>query len=84
MEMSQELQSYYTVSWRVDKDPVLPPESLGRGAGGFPEGWDARRTLARLIWIDGVRIALRTALDILGVTAPERMEKTDEQEGEQA
>jgi arginyl-tRNA synthetase len=78
MDISKELQSYYTVSWRVDRDPVLPPESMLGSESRFPDGWDEDKTRARLLWMDAVRISLKTALGILGVTAPERMEKIED------
>ncbi len=84
MDISKQLQSYYTVSWRVDRDPVLPPESMLGSGRGFPVGWDEKKTRARLLWIDAVRISLKTALHILGVTAPERMEKIEEGDEEGA
>ena len=77
MDISKALQSYYTVRWRVHGDPVLPPESTIAAGKSFPGGWDVEKTLARLLWIDAVRIAVKTALDLLGVSAPEKMEKSD-------
>lgn len=82
MDMSKDLQSYYTVSWRVDKDPVLPPEARLGQEKRFPADWDADRSLARLLWIDAVRIAMKAALNLMGVAAPERMERIDEGEEE--
>ncbi len=77
MDISKSLQSYYTMRWRVHKDPVLPPASAIAAGQRLPEKWDEEKMLARLLWIDSIRIAMKAALDILGVSAPERMKKVE-------
>ncbi len=83
MEVSKALQSYYTIRWRVHRDPVLPPQALlAQGEDRWRWVWDMEKTLARLLWIDVVKKALGTALDLLGVEAPEKMEKAGSEEEE--
>ena len=68
--LAREFQSYFT---RLKVDPILPPASV-RAEEGWPSRWDLGKTAARLAWIDGVRTVYRTALTMLGVSAPERMD----------
>ncbi|MBI5499271.1 MAG: arginine--tRNA ligase [Deltaproteobacteria bacterium] len=74
-ELSQAFQRYYTERWKRHADPVLPPARLedpGLAA------WNWERTAARLRWIRAIRAAVRGALDIAGVQAPERMEWSED------
>ncbi len=74
-ELSQAFQSYYTERWKRHGDPVLPPARLD--AAGLA-AWDWTRTAARLRWIRAIRCAVASALGIVGVEAPDRMEWSDE------
>ncbi|MBI5489518.1 MAG: arginine--tRNA ligase [Deltaproteobacteria bacterium] len=78
-ELSQAFQRYYTERWKRHADPVLPPARLDQPALA---AWDWERTAARLRWIRAIRAAVRGALDIAGVQAPERMDRSDEGERE--
>ena len=83
-ELSQAFQSYYTARWKQHDDPVLPPTRLTPEALA---GWDWERTAARLRWIRAIRAAVRAALGIAGVEAPDRMdwsEDGDREEGSEA
>jgi arginyl-tRNA synthetase len=74
-ELSQAFQSYYTARWKQHDDPVLPPSRLAPEALA---GWDWERTAARLRWIRAIRAAVRAALGIVGVEAPDRMEWSED------
>jgi arginyl-tRNA synthetase len=70
-ELARDFQSYYT---RLKDDPVLPPESV-RARSGWEANWDFGKTGARLAWIDAIRTVYASALDLVGVSAPERMDR---------
>ncbi|NMC71932.1 MAG: arginine--tRNA ligase [Myxococcales bacterium] len=79
-EVSQAFQSYYTARWKRHDDPILPPARLS------PEelaAWDWERTAARLRWIRAIRAAVRAALGIAGVEAPDRMEWSEDGDREE-
>jgi arginyl-tRNA synthetase len=78
-DVSQAFQSYYTERWKRHADPVLPPARL---TAEELAGWDWERTAARLRWIRAVRSAVRSALGIVGVEAPDRMEWSEDGERE--
>jgi arginyl-tRNA synthetase len=77
-ELAQAFQSYYTQTGR--EDPILPKASQST------ESWDWDKTRARLAWVEAIRVVYRSALDLLGVTAPERMVRAadDEDDGGKA
>lgn len=74
-ELAREFQSYFT---RMKTDPILPPESV-LVSGKAPADWDTDKTMARLAWISAIRTVYREALGLLGVSAPERMERPSEE-----
>jgi arginyl-tRNA synthetase len=74
-ELARDLQSYLT---RGKEDPILPPESI-RSKPGWESSWDMQKTLARLAWIDAIRGIYGGALNLLGVTAPDRMDRPPEE-----
>lgn len=76
--LAQSFQSYYTVL-RQEGDPVLPPAR--EMTDGWQERWDTEKTLARLLWVDALRTVYRSGLNILGITAHERMERIEREEG---
>lgn len=79
-ELARDFQSYYT---RLgDTDPILPPRSV-RASDGWEAGWDLAKTRARLAWVEAIRITYAEALALVGVSAPERMDRPRE-EGEGA
>lgn len=79
-DLSQAFQSYYTERWKRHGDPVLPPARLDDGA---LRSWDWTRTAARLRWIRALRSATASALALVGVDAPDRMERGGEGSGEE-
>ncbi len=79
-ELSQAFQSYYTARWKQHDDPVLPPTRLTPEALA---GWDWERTAARLRWIRSIRAAVRAALGIAGVDAPDRMDWSEDGDREE-
>jgi arginyl-tRNA synthetase len=70
-DLANAFQSYFT---RLKSDPVLPQASV-RATAGWEARWDMPKTMARLAWIESIRIVYAAALGLLGVSAPERMDK---------
>lgn len=70
-ELAREFQSYFT---RLKEDPILPQESQ-RQVAGWEKSWDHEKTGARLAWIAAIRVVYASALGLLGISAPERMER---------
>jgi len=79
-ELAREFQSYFT-RLKGDSDPILPPDSV-RAKGGWESSWDFPKTHARLAWIEAIRTVYSEALALLGVAAPERMERPADAEDE--
>ncbi len=69
-ELAREFQSYFT---RKKTDPILPQASV-RAVAGWEKTWDFDKTAARLAWIEAIRCVYAQGLDLLGVSAPERMD----------
>jgi arginyl-tRNA synthetase len=76
-ELSQGFQSYFT---RRRDDPVLPQERH-TAEPGWEARWDWDKTRARLAWIEAIRTAMGAALSLLGISAPERMNKLTDGSG---
>jgi arginyl-tRNA synthetase len=72
-ELARDFQSYYT-RLKAENDPILPPKSV-RAGSGWEASWDFGKTHARLAWIEAIRGVYASALDLVGVTAPERMDR---------
>jgi arginyl-tRNA synthetase len=79
-ELARDFQSYFT-RLKGESDPVLPPAPL-REQPGWEARWDFAKMRARLAWIEALRIVYANALELLGVSAPERMDRPQQQEGE--
>jgi arginyl-tRNA synthetase len=81
-ELARDFQSYFTRLKGVDgkADPILPPRSV-RERPGWEKDWDFGKTRARLAWVAAIRDVYAAALDLLGVSAPERMERPRPAEG---
>jgi arginyl-tRNA synthetase len=71
-DLAREFQSYFT-RLKADGDPALPPDSL-RAQDGWEARWDFAKTRARLAWIQAIRVVYGDALELIGISAPERME----------
>ncbi len=74
-DLARDFQSYFT---RLKEDPVLPQDSV-RAQAGWEATWDMKKTRARLAWIEAIRVVYAAALGLLGVSAPERMERPDKE-----
>jgi arginyl-tRNA synthetase len=74
-ELARDFQSYYTRFG--DEDPILPPKSV-RASGGWRGSWDLEKTRARLAWVEAIRITYAQALRLVGIGAPERMDRPPE------
>jgi arginyl-tRNA synthetase len=72
-DLAREFQSYFT-RLKNENDPILPQAST-RAEAGWESRWDHSKTAARLAWIEAIRIVYGAALALLGVSAPERMER---------
>ncbi len=76
-ELARTFQSYFT---RLKDDPILPPASV-RATDGWQARWDFEKTTARLAWIEAIRCVYAGTLALIGVEAPERMDKPVVTEG---
>lgn len=75
--LAQSFQSYYT-QLRVEGDSILP---LTRDqTEGWQERWDKEKTLGRLLWVEAIRSVYASGLGLLGLEAPERMSRADDEE----
>lgn len=72
-ELARDFQSYFT-RLKGESDPILPPDSV-RATAGWERSWDLEKTRARLAWIEAIRVTYAQALELVGVSAPERMER---------
>jgi arginyl-tRNA synthetase len=79
-DLAREFQSYFT-RLKGENDPILPPESV-RAKQGWQATWDLGKTRARLAWIEAIRITYAQALELIGVSAPERMDRPPEETDE--
>ncbi len=75
-ELAREFQSYFT-RLKGENDPILPPESV-RARPDWQSAWDFGKTRARLGWIEAIRLTYAQALDLIGVSALERMDRPPE------
>ncbi len=76
-ELARDFQSYFT-RLKGESDPILPPESV-RARPDWRSSWDLGKTRARLAWIEAIRVTYAQALDLVGVSAPERMDRPAEE-----
>jgi arginyl-tRNA synthetase len=72
-ELANDFQSYFT---RLKTDPILPQASV-RAQAGWEKSWDFPKTSARLAWVEAIRTVYAASLALLGVSAPERMERPE-------
>ncbi|HEX8793702.1 MAG TPA: arginine--tRNA ligase [Polyangiaceae bacterium] len=79
-ELARDFQSYFT-RLKGESDPILPPDAV-RAEAGWEARWDFAKTRARLAWIEAIRDVYAAALELVGVTAPERMDRPPTEEGE--
>jgi len=79
-ELAKDFQSYFT---RFKTDPILPRDS-DRKDPEWEKKWDMNKTRARLAWVQATRVVYRTALELLGVDAPERMDKPADAEADES
>jgi arginyl-tRNA synthetase len=76
-ELARDFQSYFT-RLKGESDPILPPDSV-RASAGWERSWDLEKTRARLAWIEAIRVTYAQALELVGVSAPERMDRPAEE-----
>jgi len=69
-ELARDFQSYFT---RHKTNPILAPDSV-RKQDGWQSNWDHEKTAARLAWVRAIRAVYASALDALGISAPNRMD----------
>ncbi len=81
-ELARDFQSYFT-RLKGESDPILPPDSV-RAAAGWERSWDLDKTRARLAWIEAIRVTYAAALELVGVSAPERMKRPVEEAAQAA
>jgi arginyl-tRNA synthetase len=73
MDLAGEFQSYYTRLQKVYGDTILPQERQRQG--DWRGSWNWQKTAARLFWVEAVAQVMKSALGLLGVTAPETMSR---------
>lgn len=71
-DLAQAFQSYYT-RLKNEKDPILPLAS--EMTEGWEARWDREKSEARLLWVEAIRTVYAAGLELLGISAPERMER---------
>ncbi len=81
-DLAQKFQSYFT-RLKNERDPILPMEST-RAEPGWEARWDHDKTAARLAWILAIRNVYAASLTLLGIGAPERMDRPVTEEGAEA
>jgi arginyl-tRNA synthetase len=72
-DLARDFQSYFT-RLKGESDPILPPASVSAEAD-WQSKWDLAKMRARLAWIEAIRLTYALALDLVGVSAPERMDR---------
>ena len=70
LNTSKPIRSLYS----PNPDVVLKRAS-DREVSGWEAQWDHEKTAARLAWIEAIRVVYAAALDLLGIGAPERMDR---------
>jgi arginyl-tRNA synthetase len=78
-DLARDFQSYFT-RLKGERDPILPPQSVLQ-TSGWANAWDLDKTRARLAWIQAIRIVYAGALELIGVSAPDRMDRLPETTG---
>ncbi len=78
-DLARDFQSYFT-RLKGESDPILPPDSL-RAKTGWEASWDFGKTRARLAWIEAIRTVYASALEMVGINAPERLDRPAEDTG---
>ena len=74
-ELSQDFQSYFT-RLKGEGDVILPLESQ-RAEAGWEARWDRDKTLARLLWIEAIRLVYGAGLRLAGISALARMDRLE-------
>lgn len=72
-ELARDFQSYFT-RLKSENDPILPFASV-RAEAGWENSWNHAQTRARLAWIEAIQVVYGAALALIGVGAPERMDR---------
>ncbi len=71
-QIALDFQSYYS-QLRAEGDSILPRTK--DQTEGWQARWDKEKTLARLLWVDAIRTVYGSGLNLLGLEAPERMDR---------
>ena len=74
-DLRDEFQSYFT---RLKDGPRSSRRSRRARQAGWESAWDFAKTAARLAWVEAIRTVYGAALGLLGVSAPERMDRPQE------
>jgi len=78
-DLARDFQSYFT---RNKTDPILPQDSV-RANADWAASWDHEKTAARLAWVRAIRTVYAAALEVLGISAPDRMDLPQAEKEEQ-
>jgi arginyl-tRNA synthetase len=77
--LAQHVQSYLT---RFKGDPILPREAERKDGSWKNDPTNVAKTMARLAWVRAIRDVYGAGLDLLGISAPERMDRAPSEESE--
>jgi arginyl-tRNA synthetase len=80
-ELGQAFQSYYT-RLKNEKDAILPQAS--ERSEGWQARWDREKTEARLVWVQAIQTVYAAGLGLLGISAPDRMDRSADSTDEPA
>jgi arginyl-tRNA synthetase len=72
--LAQNFQSYYT-RLKNENDTILPREGQRKDGSWRNDPAVVAKVAARLSWVRAIRDVYAAGLDILGITAPERLER---------
>jgi arginyl-tRNA synthetase len=73
--LAQDFNAYWTQTY-TEKDPILPSRKV-RAEEGWEARWDHDKTRARLFWVEQLRRVYAAGLGLVGIRAPERLERLE-------
>ncbi len=79
--LSEDFNAYWTQTWKA-RDYILPPTSV-RAEADWQSRWDNDKTRARLFLVDQLRSVYAAGLTLVGIRAPERLERLESAGGDE-
>jgi len=80
--LAEDFNGYWTQTMQA-KDTILPPDKV-RAEANWQERWDRDRVEARLFLVDQLRAVYAAGLRLVGIRAPERLERVEAQRPDEA